>query len=178
MLLHYLWKVSALDRRLVDLLWCPSASQSFSLTYLIFFHPRVKINGGYYRDMVLSRQQLLPVMCDVSGDFFIFQQDSAPAHWARDTVRFFEQSTPTFILPDLWPPNNSDLNLVNYKMWSDIQQRVHQSQLHSIDELKKRLLDVWHDVMDQGVIGDAIDRRRERFRACVRTKGRHFEQLL
>jgi len=46
-------------------------------------------------------QQLLPVMRDVSGDFFIFQQDSAPAHRARDTVRFLEQSTPAFIPPDL-----------------------------------------------------------------------------
>ena len=37
-----------------------------------------------------------------------------------------------------------------------MQQRVHQSQLHSIDELKKRLLEVWHNVMDQSVIDDAI----------------------
>jgi len=44
----------------------------------------VRINGGYYRDMLLS-QQLLPVMRNVSGDLFIFQ-DSAPAHRARDTT--------------------------------------------------------------------------------------------
>ena len=41
------------------------------LTDLIFVHPGIKINGGYYRDMLLS-QQLLPVMRDVSDDFFIF----------------------------------------------------------------------------------------------------------
>jgi len=64
-----------------------------SITDLIFVHPWVKINGGYYRDMLLS-QQLLPVMCDVSDDFFIFRQDSTSAHRARDTVRFLEQSTP------------------------------------------------------------------------------------
>jgi len=67
----------------------------------------VKINGGYYRDMLLS-QQLLPVMRDVSDDFFIFQQDSKPAHRTRNTV-FLEQSTPAFIPPDLWPPNSTDL---------------------------------------------------------------------
>jgi len=43
------------------------------------------VNGAYYRDVLLS-QQLLPMMRDVSGEFFIFQQDSAPAHRARDTV--------------------------------------------------------------------------------------------
>ena len=126
-----------------------------SLTDLIFVDPGVKINGGYYRDMLLS-QQLLPVMCNVSCDFFIFQQDRAPALWARDTVRFLEQSTPAFILPDLWPPNSTDFNLVVYKICGDIQQQVHQSQLHSVDELKKRLLDVWHG-MDLSVADDVID---------------------
>ena len=86
------------------------------LTDLIFVYPGVKINGGYYRDMLLS-QQLLPVMRDMSGDFFIFQQDSAPAHRARDTVRFLEHSTPAFIPPDLWPPNSTDLNAVDYKIY-------------------------------------------------------------
>ena len=91
------------------------------LTDLIFVHPGVKINGGYYRDMLLS-QQLLPLIRDVSGDFFIFQQDSAPAHWELDTVRFLEQSTPAFIPPDPWAPNSTDLNPVDHKIWGDIQQ--------------------------------------------------------
>jgi len=34
----------------------------------------MKINSGYYRDMLLS-QQLLPVMREVSDDLLIFQQD-------------------------------------------------------------------------------------------------------
>jgi len=46
----------------------------------------VKINGSYYRDTLL-RQQLLPAIRSVSGDFFTFQQDSAqptlPVRWLR-----------------------------------------------------------------------------------------------
>ena len=61
----------------------------------------------YYRDVLLS-QQLLPVMREVSGEF-VFQQDSALAHRARDTVRLLEQATPAFIPPDLWPANSPDL---------------------------------------------------------------------
>ena len=68
-------------------------------TDLIFVDPGVKVNGSYYPD-VLS-QKLLPVMHEVSGEFFIFQQDSAPAHRACDTVRFLEQTTTAFISPDL-----------------------------------------------------------------------------
>ena len=64
-----------------------------SFTDLIFVDPEVKVNGSYYRDVLLS-QKLLPMMREVSGDwgeFFIFQLDSSPAHRARDTVRFWSR---------------------------------------------------------------------------------------
>ena len=48
-------------------------------TELLFVDQGVKINGAYCRDVLLSKQ-LLPVMREVSGDFFVFQQDNAPAH--------------------------------------------------------------------------------------------------
>ena len=89
----------------------------------IFVAPGVKINCVYYRDMLVS-QQLLPVMRDVSGDFFVFRQRSAPVHRARDTA-IFEQSTPAFTPLDLWLPNSLDLNPVDYKIWGDIRQRVY-----------------------------------------------------
>jgi hypothetical protein len=145
-------------------------------TELIFVDPGVKINGAYYRDVLLS-QKLLPVMHDMSGEFFIFQQDSAPAHRAGDTVRLLEQATPAFIPPDLWPPNSPDLNPVDYKIWGIVQQRVYQSRVHNVDELKQRLVNIWHG-MEQSVIDSAIDEWRGRLRACVRAKGGHFEQLL
>ena len=54
-------------------------------TKLIFIDPGVKINGAYYRDVLLS-QHLLPTIKAISGEFFVFQQDSAPAHRAYETV--------------------------------------------------------------------------------------------
>jgi len=47
-------------------------------TSLIFVNTGVKVNGAYYRDVLLS-QQLLPAIRQVSDEFFIFQQDRAPA---------------------------------------------------------------------------------------------------
>jgi hypothetical protein len=47
-----------------------------------FVEPGVKVNGQYYRDVLLM-QGLLPDICSFS-DFFIFQQDDAPAHRAHD----------------------------------------------------------------------------------------------
>jgi len=80
-------------------------------TQLVIVDPGVKINGAYYRNVLLT-QQLLPVMREISGEFFIFQQDSAPAHRARETLSLLEQETPAFISPHLWPPNSPDLNPV------------------------------------------------------------------
>jgi len=80
---------------------------------LFFVEPGVKVNGHYYRD-VLLKQQMLPVMCRIAGDTYVFQQDSAPAHRARDTVQLLQQEITELIVPHLWPPNSPDLNPVDY----------------------------------------------------------------
>jgi len=60
-------------------------------TELMFIEPGVKING------VLLGQHLLLASRSVAGDFFTFQQDSAPAHRAGDTMEFLSRNTPDFI---------------------------------------------------------------------------------
>ena len=69
------------------------------VTDLIFVDPGAMVNGAYYRDVLLS-QQLLPMMRDTSAEFFIFQQDSAPAHQARHSATSRASNT-CFIPPDL-----------------------------------------------------------------------------
>jgi len=84
---------------------------------LFFVESGVKVDGRYYRNMLL-KQQMLPVMCCIAGDVFVLQQDSAPAHHAREAVQLLQQQTPGFISPDLWPPNSPDLNPVDYRIWA------------------------------------------------------------
>ena len=67
------------------------------------------IDGCYYRDVVLM-QQMLPSIRSIAGEAYIFQQDSAPVHHARQTVELLQCETPKFIALDLWPPNSPDLN--------------------------------------------------------------------
>ena len=67
---------------------------------IVFVQPGVKVNGDYYCE-VLLKEKLLPCIKEISGDNFIFQQDSAPAHRARDTiVAILRRETPHFIFPD------------------------------------------------------------------------------
>ena len=102
--------------------------------------PGVKIDGQYYGDVLL--QKLLPAIRRVSGNMFTFQQDSVPAHRARNTVELLHRSTPDFLAPDMWPPNSPDLSPVYYTVWSIMQQRVYQTRVHDIDELRQRLITV------------------------------------
>jgi len=82
----------------------------------------------------------------VFGDYYVFQQDchdGAPAHRARDTCHHAaERETPEFIPPEMWPPNSSDLNPVDYSIWDMLQERVY-SRIHDVKELKERLLREW-----------------------------------
>ena len=56
------------------------------------------------------------------------------------------------------PPNWSDLNLVDYTIWYAIQQRVCETRVHDIDELRQRLLYVWCS-LEQSLIDGAVDQK-------------------
>jgi len=130
-------------------------SASNSHTSLILVDPGVKVDGAYYRDVLLT-QQLLPAVRGISGEYFTFQQDSVPAHRARETIRLLEPAAPASISPDLWPPNSPDVNAVDYKNWRAMQQRWYETRVDDVEELKRRLVAMWADMQHSG-IDDAID---------------------
>ena len=111
---------------------------------------------------------LLPDVRRVSGDWYIFQQDSAPAHRARVTVEFLERETPQFISPLLWPPNSPDLNSVDYSVWSILQEKVYKTH---ITDLKHRIRTEWAK-LDHAA---AVRQWRRRLSACVKAGGGHVE---
>jgi len=107
-------------------------------TKLVFIEHGAKINGQYYRYVLLT-QKLLPAIRSIAGDMFVFQQDNAPAHRARDRVEFLRRETPQFISPDMWPANSPDLNAVDYRVWGMLQELVYRVPIRDTDELRKRL---------------------------------------
>ena len=98
---------------------------------------------AYYRDMVL-KQMLLPDIRHVSGtQFFVFQQDSAPAHRAKETVALITTETLDFIPPTLWLPNSPDLNPVDYCVWNVLQECVYRTKVDNVVDLKQRIVAEW-----------------------------------
>ena len=57
-----------------------------------------------------------------------------------------------------------------------MQEKVYQTRIADIDELKQRLLQVWAG-LDHGFIAAAIGQWRRRLSACVKVRGGHFEHL-
>jgi len=144
-------------------------------TSIHFIEPGVKVNGqSSGEDPVM--QKLLPDIRQLS-DFYVPQQDSASAHRARETIELLTMETPEFIPPTLWPPNSPDLSLVEYKVWSVMQEKVYKKRIKDMDELRARILIAW-DEMDQRIIDAAIRQWRTRLRTCIKAKGGHFEHTL
>ena len=61
-------------------------------TSIHFIEPGVKVNGQYYQEDLLM-QKPLPDIRQLS-DFYVFQQDSAPAHRARETIELLDNGDP------------------------------------------------------------------------------------
>jgi len=86
---------------------------------------------------MLLTEQLLPVMREISGEFFIFQQDSecssTPSLQVNqpsgmgDTSFYFTRPVAASI---------PDLNLVDYRIRGDIQQRLYENKVGNVHELK------------------------------------------
>jgi len=98
---------------------------------------------------------LLPAIRRVSGNDFVFQQDSAPVQCA--TVELLCQEMPNFLAPNLWPPNSPDLYRLEYEIWAVMQHCVYHRQIHSAYDLKRRLIDVWCG-LEQSISDEAIDK--------------------
>jgi len=79
-------------------------------TDLHFIDAGVKINGQYYREVLLM-QKLLPDIKKFS-DYFTFQQDPAPAHRAKEMVDLLKHETLDFI------PRHFGLQIVQTSTWS------------------------------------------------------------
>jgi len=93
---------------------------------------------------------------------------------ARATGELMRQEMPNFLAPNLWPSNSPCLSPLDYEILAVMQHGVCHRQIHSVDELKRRLISVWCG-LGQSIFDEAIDQWRGRHRACVHTKGGHFE---
>jgi len=89
-------------------------------------------------------------------------------------VEFLETETPEFILPLLWPPNSPDLNPVDYSVWSILQEKVYNTRITHLDDLKHRIrIRTKWTKLRHVIIAAAVRQWRRRLSACVRADSGH-----
>ena len=84
---------------------------------------------------------------------------------------------PDFIPPTVWPPKSPDLNPLDYKMWSVMQEKVYKHHVKDISELRERIV-ATRDELDQHIIDTAVGQWHTSLHACVKALGGHFEHKL
>ena len=144
---------------------------------LHFVADKAKINADYYVNSLLP--QLIEDCEKLMPGSFIFQQDGAPAHTARQTQEWLALKCPEMINKDEWPPNSPDLNPLDYYVWGAM---LHMYQKYTPKptnktELQAVLEKIWDDLPQQSV-EKAILSFRKRLQMCIKAHGGHIEHLV
>lgn len=144
------------------------------VTQLHFCEKGVKTSAKNYQSDILEEcvRPLTETM--FSGEHWVFQQDSAPAHKASSTQTWLETHVPEFIRASEWPSASPDLNPLDYKLWSELERMACNKRHSNIESLKRSLTRaVANFPMD--MVRTAIDEWPTRLKACVKARGGHFE---
>ena len=136
---------------------------------------RIKVNGKYYINHL--KRELLPACSELyEGENYYFMQDGAPSYTANITQEYLKENSGwRFIRKDQWPPNSPDCNLLDYFFWDgDVKQKVYEGRrerFQNIDELKKRIRQVWKQSYDLDTLRKAIQQFQPRLKAVVKENG-------
>jgi inhibitor of nuclear factor kappa-B kinase subunit alpha len=109
-----------------------------------------------------------------SGQEWVFQQGSAPAHKAKTTQEWLRRNIPAFISTEDWPLGSPDQNPLDCKLWAVLEDMARQKRHNNLETLKRSLVKAAAEIplaTVRVVIADWL----ERLKACVKAGGGHFE---
>ena len=67
----------------------------------------------------------------------------------------------------VWPPNLPALNPVDYSVWGILQDKVYETRMTALDDLKHHIRTEWAK-LDHAVIAASVHQWRRRLSGCVR----------
>ena len=146
----------------------------------VWFPEGFRLGADAYKEAL--RDTLVPWMRRVAASRgsltspapFIFQQDSAPAHRAKNTPAFLEEENVTYWKPAQWPPNLPDLNSMDYAIWSIVVQEAGDGRPSSVPGMKRKINVAWR-AMDPEKIRAACRSFRPRLTRCIEEEGSFFD---
>lgn len=137
--------------------------------------------------VILLHNQIVPAMRvsatrqNIPWNDVIFQQDGAPAHYARLVRDYLDIVFPNRWIgrlgPFLWPPRSPDLTPLDFFLWGFLKDKVFRTIPATIEEMEDR-------IMEHSLIPDAVMLERvrnsfaNRILICMHEDGKQFEHLL
>lgn len=110
-----------------------------------------------------------------------YQQDGAPAHFARDVRTFLNRQFPNQWIgragPFLWPPRSPDLNPLDFFLWGYIKDIVYSeaptTRLNMMDRIRRACESITPEILR-----NVKSNFRRRLLLCLENNGTQFEHLL
>jgi len=100
----------------------------------------VKTDARAYQEDVLKRDVKPLNTALFSGQKWVFQQDSAPAHKAKTTQEWLRRHVPAFISAEDWPSESPDLNPLDYKPRAVLEEMACQNCHNNLKSLKRSIV--------------------------------------
>ncbi len=72
-----------------------------------------------------------------------FQQDGAPAHTSKKTQEWLTANFAGYCDKTIWPPSSSDLNPLDYSVWSVVESKACKTPHANIADLKTSVAKAW-----------------------------------
>jgi len=143
------------------------------VTKVHFCEQGVKTSGKVYVQML---EDVVQPLTDTlfHGEHWIFQQDSAPAHKCKLAQNWLQENVPEFIAHMDWPSGSPDLNPLDYRLWTELEEAACSKPHTNLEALKASIRKAAANLPLERVRA-AIDEWPDRLRKCVRAKGGHFE---
>jgi len=136
-------------------------------------------DGEIYRQLLVDK--VLPACLEVypDGDF-IFQQDGASPHTAKETQGLLKDLSHRFGIKFIssaeWPPYSPDVNACDYRLWAHAVQEVYaKGSPSSLSELREKIMR-WWDGLSNELVRKWMMELRPRMERVVNEGGMQIEQ--
>ena len=131
------------------------------------------LGSAQYIKMLIENKVIEDIKNKISDREVFFQQDGAPAHNSKNTKEYLRSK---ISLVEDWPPNSPDLSVIE-NLWAILKKKVMRRNPTNLVELKEVLIAEWKQ-LDQNMINNLIMETPERFRLCLREKGKSISRIL